>query len=224
MMRRLEGGTEPRASDSEIYAFDPKVLAQLGLKPPPADPRLLAAYLDSEDAADAEVDSDGFRRGIRRAARLGLAFSAKLHRKARQTWTVWVRERFKAGYECYHRYHRAAELQVGLIARGLPALVNENQARALAPYRRHEEFWSVLASDTFKQGFPNGVELKGRIRKALGLEALAAASTARIKLHRSLERIMASTSNPDDDLAVKEALGIVRRAISVLERGGTRAT
>ena len=224
MERRLIDEAAGNATGDGLASLDPKVFAQLGLKPPPADLRLLAAYLEAEDAADAETDSDGFARGIRRAARLSLALTAKLHRKTGQTWTVWVSERFKAGYECYQRYHRAAEVQIGLITRGLPTLTDENQARALAPFRRHERFWEAMGDDSFKKGLPAGVELTMRLRKALGLEALASAGTARIKLHRILERIVGSTSNPDDEPAVMEALGMIRRAMSVLEKGGALGT
>lgn len=199
-------------------AIDKNVLARLGLKIPPTEPKLLAEFLQSEDAADGDIDADEFARGIRRAIRLRLAFSAKLHRQAGQTWTVWVQEHFKAGYECYQRYRRAAELQVGLASRGLPLLTHEHQARAIAPFRRHERFWDALAE--FKHDFPAGTELKKRVCSALGLESLDAGATTRIKLHRALERIVAANA-ADNETVVTEALTLVRRAIAILAQGKT---
>lgn len=207
----------PRAPS--IPSLDPAVLAELGLKSPPTDSRLLAAYLETEDLADGELDAGQFARGIRRAVRLKLAFSAKLHRQAGQTWAVWVRTHFKAGYECYHRYHRAAELQVGLISRGLPLLTNENQSRALAPFRRHEKFWDAVAV-SFKEGFPTAPELRQRLQQALGVEPKPASSTPRIKLHRILTRVVQATP-PGDDPTVGQALALVRQAIAILEKGIT---
>src|SRR5258708_3612007 len=127
--------------------LDPKILAQLGITnfgALPSDPRLLAEQLKADDAADALIDAEEFTRGIRRAIRLQLAYQARLHRLSGQRWTEWVSAHFQAGYSCYQRYHLAAELQVGLLSRGLPALANENQARAMAPLRKHEKFWDVV--------------------------------------------------------------------------------
>lgn len=212
-------GTESLApSDEPAVAIDEKVLGRLGLKIPPSEPKLLAAFLQREDAAEGDIDADEFARGIRRAIRLSLAFSAKLHRQAGQTWTVWVREHFKAGYESYQRYRRAAELQVGLAARGLPLLTHEHQARAIAPFRRHERFWDALSE--FKDGLPAGTELKKRVCSAMGLESLAAGATTRIKLHRALERIVAASA-AENEIVVAEALTFVRRAIAILEQGKT---
>jgi hypothetical protein len=225
MRRHLDAATgspgvngEPAPGKSEISAvLDGKIFARLGLKVPPSDSKLLGEFLVSEDAADAELDADEFARGIRRAVRLSLALSTGLHRQARQPWKEWVETRFKIGYACFHRYHVAAELQIGLISRGLPLLANEHQSRSIASFRRHENFWSALA--TFKSGFPPAAELKTQLRKTLGLETLAAKTTTRIKLHRILARVVVAVPAGEDDPAVVAAVTLIRRAIAVLEKG-----
>jgi len=198
---------------------DEQVLARLGLKRPPSDPALLGEYLIADDAADAAIDADEFSRGVRRALRLSLAFSAGLHRQAQTPWKVWVETNFKVGYACFHRYHVAAELQVGLLSRGLPPLTNEHQSRSIAPFRRHEKFWETLA--TFKAVLPPAAELKTRLRTALGVEAPAAEATPRIKLHRILNRLVTALPTHDDDPSVIEAIALVRRAMAILEQGST---
>jgi hypothetical protein len=208
-------------SDPPRWQIDDKILGQIGLKPPPADPKLLGAFLAADDRADADSDADEFARGIRRAVRLNLALSAGLHRQARQPWREWVEAHFKFGYACFNRYHVAAELQIGLMTRGLPRLINEHQSRSIAPFRRHDKFWTALA--TFEPELPPAAELKSRLRAALGLGELAAGTTPRIKLHRLLQRIAAATPRPEDDPAVREALALVRLALGVLEKGGTNA-
>ncbi len=213
------GGAESPKHAPTMLRLDEKILRQIGLKIPPSDPKLLGEFLAADDAADAASDADEFARGVRRAVRLSLARSAGFHRQARQPWKAWVEARFKAGYACFNRYHVAAEIQLGLIARGLPRLTNENQSRSIAPLRRHEKFWAALA--TFKSGFPPAAELKTRLRTALGLEALTAGATMRIKLHRTLQRVAAAVPSTEDDPAVIEALALVRRAIGVLENGGS---
>ena len=215
--------TAPPKYEMPALRIDEKILARLGLKPPPSDPRLLGEFLTADDAADAASDADEFTRGVRRAVRLSQALSAGLHRQAGQRWKEWVEAHFKVGYACFHRYHVAADLQIGLIARGLPLLANENQSRSIAPFRKHERFWAALATDAFKRGFPPAAELKTRLGQALGLESLAARSTTRIKLHRILQRIVTAVPGTDEDPAVMEALALVRRAIGVLEKGGTAA-
>lgn len=196
---------------------DEKVLAQLGLKAPPSDPALLGEYLIADDADDAATHADEFSRGIRRAVRLSLAFSAGLHRQAQTPWKVWVDTNFKGGYACFRRYHVASELQIGLISRGLPLLTTEHQSRSIAPFRRHEKFWEALA--TFKPVLPPAVELKNRLRTALGEVAPAAEATPRIKLHRILNRLIAALPANDDDPLVIEAVALVRRAVAMLEQG-----
>ncbi len=198
---------------------DEKVLAQLGLKAPPSDPALLGEYLIADDAADAAIHADEFSRGIRRAVRLRLAFSAGLHRKAQTPWKEWVDTNFTMGYDCFRRYQVAAELQIGLISRGLPLLTTEHQSRSIAPFRRHEKFWEALA--TFKPVLPPAVELKNRLRTALGEVAPAAEATPRIKLHRILNRLLTDLPTHDDDPSVIEAIALVRRAMVVLEQGST---
>ena len=215
--------TAPTKQEMPALRIDEKILARLGLKPPPSDPRLLGEFLVADDAVDAELDADEFARGIRRAVRLRLALAAGLHRQAGQRWKEWVEVHFKVGYACFHRYHVAADLQVGLIARGLPLLTNENQSRSIAPFRKHERFWDALATDAFKRGFPPAAELKNRLGQALGLESLAARSTTRIKLHRILQRVVTAVPGTEEDPAVVEALTLVRRAIGLLEKGGTAA-
>lgn len=200
--------------------LDEKILTRLGLNAPPADPKLLAAFLVADDAADAAFAADEFTRGVRRAVRLSLARSAGLHRQARQPWRVWVEAHFKVGYACYHRYHVAAMLQLGLLTRGLPPLTNEHQSRSIAPFRRHEKFWDTLAA--FKNDLPPAAELKGHLRQALGVEARAA-TTARIKLHRVLHRVLTAAPAREDDPTVIEAVALVRRAIAVLENGAEAA-
>lgn len=195
--------------------LDPEVLSRLGLQPPPTDPRLLAAYLAKDDLADGTADADNFARGIRRAVRLDLAFAAKLHRQANQPWVEWVQAHFKAGYECYRRYHRAAELQIDLISRNLPLLTNENQARTLGAFRNHEQFWTVIGK-SFPGGFPSAPELRQKLQSALGLGPKPE-TTPRIKLHRLLGKIVQST--PADDVTVSPALELIRQAITVLEKG-----
>jgi len=218
-------GEVPKASPAALDAVhapaarqpDEQVLARLGLKRPPSDPALLGEYLIADDAADAAIDADEFSRGVRRALRLSLAFSAGLHRRAKTPWKVWVETNFKVGYACFHRYHMAAELQVGLISRGLPVLTNEHQSRSIAPFRRHEKFWEALA--TFQPELPPAIELKNRLRAVLGGEALAAEATPRIKFHRILNRLVAALPPNDDDPSVIEAMALVRRALGILERG-----
>jgi hypothetical protein len=201
--------------------LDEKILARLGLKVPPTDPRLLGAFLATDDAADAAVAAEDFARGIRRAVRLNLALAAGLHRLDHQPWKAWVEAHFKVGYACFNRYHVAAELQIGLISRGLPLLGNENQSRSIAAFRRHEKFWDALA--TFKSGFPPALELKNRLRVTLGLELLPSDATTRIKLHRLLSRVIAAVPATESDPSAGEALALVRRAIGVLEKGGMAA-
>lgn len=96
-------------------------------------------------------------------------------------------------------------------------LTNEHQSRSIAPFRRHETFWAALAA--FPDGFPPAAELKDRLRTALGLTALAAAATTRIKLHRILQRVIAAVPSAEDDPAVGEAMTLIRRARAVLEKG-----
>ena len=216
------GGAQmaPTPHTMPVLRVDERILARLGLKPPPSDPRLLGEFLVADDAADAELDADEFARGIRRAVRLNLALSAGLHRQAGQPWKEWVEAHFKVGYACFNRYHVAADLQIGLIARGLPLLANEHQSRSIAPFRKHEKFWDALATDAFKRGFPPAAELKTRLGQALGLASLAARSTTRIKLHRILQRVVTAVPGTEEDPAVGEALALVRRAIAVLANGG----
>lgn len=229
MDRYLKGVTPPDASGREAGAFptaltvrslDPKILARLGLADfgsLPSDPRLLAEKLRTDDAADAAIDAEEFTRGIRRAIRLGVAYEARLHRLSGQRWTEWVSAQFQAGYSCYQRYHLAAELQIGLLSRNLPPLANEHQARAMAPLRKHAQFWEAVAAN-FAGGFPPGHELRQRLQSALGLTAKPASSTPRIKLHRILTRVVQATP-PGDDPAVAHALALVRQAIATLEKG-----
>ncbi len=226
-MTRFLDPTSPPPGEAENamnpptnWRIDDSILGQIGLKPPPADPTLLGAFLAADDIADAVSDADEFARGIRRAVRLNLALTAGLHRRARQPWRQWVEAHFNVGYACFNRYHVAAELQIGLISRGLPRLKNEHQSRSIAALRRHEKFWDALA--TFEHGYPPAAELKRRLRAALGLEALAASTTMRIKLHRLLRRV-ATVPGTDDDPSVGEALALVRRALGILEKGGTTA-
>jgi hypothetical protein len=198
--------------------LDEPILKRMGLKLPPSDPRLLAEFLQAEDRADAAADADGFSRGIRRALRIHLALAAKLHERDRQPWKVWVEARFQVGYACFNRYHVAAELQVGLLSRGLPLLVNEHQSRVLAPFRRHERFWRVLADAASKTGLPPAAELKQRLPVLLGVTRVQTAATPRIRLHRILGKLVHGTPAGDDP-AVAQALGLLRQAIVVLEKG-----
>jgi hypothetical protein len=211
-------GAAPSSSEPPTPAtlHDPKVLGKLGLQPPPTDPRLLAAYLAKDDLADGTADADNFARGIRRAVRLDFAFAAKLHHQANQSWVEWVEAHFKAGYECYRRYHRAAELQLGLATRNLPLLTNENQARTLGSFRKHEQFWTAIGK-SFPTEFPAGPEVKQKMQAALGLNAPSESMTPRVKLHRHLHQLVKST--PADDETVASALELLRRAIAVLEGG-----
>lgn len=206
---------DPPEDALPTFALDAATLSRLGLKAPPKDPRLLAEFLLAEDAADGALDADEFARGVRRAVRISLALSAKLHQRSGQPWKRWVEAQFKVGYACFHRYHVAAQLQVGLIARKLPLLENEYQSRALAPFRRHEKFWSVVSS--FREGLPPAQELKARVPALLGLKSPAMAG-ARVKLHRILSWVL-RTNDDEDDPAVHEALELVREAIALLEKG-----
>lgn len=212
-----DGEPEPAPPESSAFGVDEKVFARLGLKTPPSDPRLLAEFLVADDAADAANQADEFARGIRRAVRLNLAFAAGLHRRARQPWKTWVEGHFKIGYACFHRYHVAAELQIGLITRGLPLLTTEHQSRSIAPFRRHEKFWAALAA--FKTHLPPAAELKSRLRSSLDLDSLAAKVPPRIKLHRVLQRVAAAVPTAEDDPAVVAALTLLGRAIAILEKG-----
>lgn len=212
------GEPEPTPSKNSVLGIDGKILARLGLKTPPSDPRLLAEFLIADDAADAASQRDEFARGIRRAVRLNFALAAGLHRRARQPWKAWVETHFKTGYASFHRYRVAAELQIGLIARGLPLLANEHQSRSIAPFRRHAQFWSVLAA--FQQGgLPPASELKSRLRSSLGLDSLAAKVSPRVKLHRVLQRTVAAVPTFEDDSSIVAALTLLRRAIAILEQG-----
>lgn len=202
--------------------LDAETLAKLGLAQLaalPSDPRVLGEALLADDRVDASVDSDEFSRGIRRAVRLELAFRAKLHERAGQTWKAWIGEHFPAGYPSYRRYRVAAELQVGLVRRGLPLLVSNYQSRALAPLRRHARFWEILAGGFLKEGFPEQAALRSGLERALGVQTLRR-STARIRLHRRLRRAVATVPAADADPAVGQALALVGRAIAVLEQGG----
>ncbi len=232
-MARFLGGTKPKddgtppksepsgnAGDPKALEIDDRVLTHLGLKKPPTDPKLLTEFLVAEDKADAEIDADGFARGIRRAVRLNLALAAGLHRRAGMPWKEWVERTFQVGYACFNRYHVAAEIQFGLIARGLPPLVNENQSRSIASLRKHEKIWDALGSDTYKGGFPTGKELKSQLRETLGIKQAEERTSPRIKLHRNLWKIQAATL-PGDDPAMVEALTLIRRAVAVLEKGST---
>ena len=128
------------------------------------------------------------------------------------------------GYACFNRYHVAAELQIGLVRRGLPMLTTEAQNRALAPFRRHGKFWEALAREEFKRGFPSGSELQSRLRTLFGLENETSAVTPRIKLHRLLGRILCGPASENNDPAVVEAMALLRRAVTILEKGGSRET
>ena len=190
-------------------------LGQLGRRS--TDPRQLALQLQADDEADGKLYLDEFSRGIRRAIRLQLAFAAQLHRREGQTWKEWVAGRFQAGYECYQRYRRAAEIQVGLIERGLPLLANEAQARALVPFRRHAKFWEVLA-ERFKTGFPTGTDLRKIMQEALEVKPTYVTHTPRLVLHRALSRLVGATVASEEP-SVVEAMALLRRAIHLLEQG-----
>jgi hypothetical protein len=235
MLRRIEASTPPsdagsngqeRAATPPVGAgsvFSPSTLEKLGLGQlarRSTDPRQLALQLQADDESDGKLYLDEFSRGIRRAVRLQLAFEAQLYRHSGQTWKEWVAGKFHAGYECYQRYRLAAEIQAGLIERGLPMLVNEAQARALVPFRKHAKFWDVL-KEKFSGGFPTGSELRKEIRQALQVKPVAVARTPRLSLHRSLSRLLEATPKNEDDPSVVEALALMRRAILLLEKGNS---
>lgn len=211
---------EPPRNEPVLSGVNEKAMVQLGLKVPPADPRLLATFLVSEDAADAEADADNFARGIRRAVRLSLALTAGLHRKAGMQWREWVERTFKVGYACFNRYHVAAQIQIELITRGLPLLSSETQSRSIAAFRKHERLWDALGAPSFNGGYPAGNELKTRLRSLLGIKAIEKAGTPRIRLHRTLAKILAQMPSSEES-PVAEALVLIRRAISILEKGAT---
>jgi len=217
------GGASP-AQDAVAAAFrmDESILTKLGLArlvSAPTDPRLLTELLKDDDQTDAKVYVDEFSRGIRRAVRLHIAYRAKLHRASGKTWKEFIEAEFQAGYDCYVRYYRAAELQISLIKRGLPVLTNEAQSRVLAPMRRHIKFWEAISSDAFKAGFPSAPDLKVKVEKALGLDKASVNQPARVELHRKLQSIVQTTSAGEDPL-VAQALGLVERAVALLENGG----
>lgn len=217
-MRAGNGSSPIQVPEATPSMPEPRVLAKIGLSSLgniPSEPRLLLETLKTDDATDGATSADDFSRGIRRAVRLHLAFRAKLHRRENRSWREWVSEHFQAGYSCYQRYRIAAELQLGLLSRGLPALSNEFQARSLAPLRRHAQFWEKLA-DEFKEGFPAGEQIRPRLEAALGILSSAAAP-ARVRLHRALTRILAGNSG--DVPGTGEALALVRRALALLETG-----
>ena len=220
MQRYLNGSrSTPTTTAPGEPGIDEKILNRLGLNPPPADAKLLAEFLVADDAHDGEIDLDEFNRGIRRAVRLRFALAANLHRQAGQPWKEWVSARFKVGYACFNRYHVAAELQIGLLTRGLPALKSEAQSRVLAPFRKHTKFWDALA--TFRAELPAPEKLKTTLPKLLGLEVTAAAVTQRIKLHRALGKLVKSIRGAPDDPSVSEAIALMSRAIAILEGRGT---
>lgn len=230
MTARLnDQANSPRSDDSTQtpQPIDEKVLRQLGLAnltSAPSDPRLLAEHLKADDDKDSATDSDEFARGIRRAVRLQLAFRAKLHRHVGKTWKAWVSEHFKAGYPCYQRYHVAAELQVGLISRGLPKLESGYQSRVLAPFRKCAGFWDALSVDSLKNGFPPANELKTHLQSALGGKSSAPAPSPRIQLHRALSRIAKQFPSSKVDELVARALSSVASAIAVLEGKGAASS
>lgn len=201
---------------TEPLAFDSAHLTRLGINAPPSDPRLLAEFLLTEDRADAAVDADGFARGIRRALRIHLAFRAKLHEHDRQPWKVWVESHFEVGYACFNRYHIAAELQLGLVSRGLPLLTTEAQSRALAPFRRHEKFWSVLAGDAFQPELPPAAVLQVKLPALLGILHASSPITPRLRLHRTLDKLVRQTPT---DAGVAPALALLRQALALLAQG-----
>lgn len=212
--RATSQSTRPTA---EPLSFDAAHLSRLGVNAPPSDPRLLAEFLLTEDRADAAVDADGFSRGIRRALRIHLAFRAKLHEHDRQPWKAWVESHFEVGYACFNRYHIAAELQLGLVSRGLPLLTTEAQSRALAPFRRHEKFWSVLAGDAFQPELPAAAVLQVKLPALLGILNATSPTTPRLRLHRTLDKLLRQT--PSDDTSVAPALALLRQALALLAQG-----
>jgi hypothetical protein len=189
---------------------------RLGLKAPPTDPLRLRDFLLAEDAADAIADADEFSRGIRRAVRIQCALTAGLHKRSGVPWKDWVEVNFKVGYACLNRYQVAAQLQLGLIERNLPLLVNEGQSRALAPFRKHEKFWEMVAS--FTKALPPAKEIEERMPRLLGMTAVNK-SGARIRLHRILVRVLQAIPS-GQDRALHEALVLIRQAVAVLEKGG----
>lgn len=215
MTRYLQQGADAETK-TEMEPINQEWFTRLGLKVPPQDPVLLATFLQQEDAADAAIDADEFSRGIRRAIRIRLALGAALHRRARMPWKEWVEAHFQVGYACFNRYHVAAQLQLGLLQRGLPLLVSESQSRLIAPLRRHERFWEAMTS--FAGELPPAAELRKQLMRSLGIEATDATLSERVRLHRLLVKVVAS--HPTDDPVIGQALGIVRQAIGVLERGG----
>lgn len=214
MARYLSGSSAP---ESAAPPLDDATLLALGLKAPPQDPRLLAAFLQTEDAADGAIDADGFARGIRRAVRIQLALDAKLHHGSGLRWKQWVESNFRLGYASLNRYQVAARLQIGLIQRKLPRLENEFQSRVLAPFLRHEKFWATVS--TLGSVLPPAKELQVRLPVLLGLASSAERMTARLRLHRLLLKIVHSLPEPEDAV-VGRALSLLRQAIAELEKGG----
>lgn len=217
MARYLAGTSSANDhEDNPLGGLDETTYAALGLKLPPADPRLLGEFLRTEDAADGAIDADEFARGIRRAIRIQLALRAKLHRGSGMHWKQWVEAKFKVGYACLHRYQVAAQLQVALIQRQLPLLENEHQSRVLAPFRHHEDFWQVLPS--LGRPLPPAKELQAKLPVALGLARSTQEATERVRLHRLLLKIIHSA--PDSgDTVMNQALNLLRQAVALLEKG-----
>jgi hypothetical protein len=213
MTRYLQGGAGKETAAEQIK---PEWFGRLGLPVPPQDPVLLGAFLQQDDAADAAIAVDEFSRGIRRAIRIRLALGASLHRRAKMPWKDWVEAHFRVGYACFNRYHVAAQLQLGLLQRGLPLLVSESQSRLIAPLRRHERFWEAMG--TFSGELPSAAELRKRLLQSLGIAATEATLSERVRLHRILVKLAASPAK--EDAVVGQALGLVRQALAVLERGG----
>jgi hypothetical protein len=200
-------------------ATQDKILERLGLSSlshAPSDPKQLAKYLVRTDRADAAADLDEFSRRIRRAVRIRIAFDLKLHRAEGMTWKAWVSKRFASGYKTYQRSNKTAELQVELLAHGLPLLTNENQARALCPFMGHEGFWAAMAEGPYAGGYPTANELKAYMQLKLDPSPGKALPDERTLLRLRLESIERSITAPAGDEVVKLALGLVARAVAVL--------
>jgi hypothetical protein len=212
-----------------MVAVNPEALISLGVESLcrlPTDPGRLTKVLRMDDKADGCADMDAFSRGIRRFCRFDVGVRSGCPEAAGMNVKEWLNVNFAGGYLAYRRYKIATELQGGLIARGLPLLRNENQARALAPYRNDPRFWQKLSEARGPDGFPIAADLAETLGKNLGKPgARKAPPASEASLLEGLEQIRtAAMSIPSTkDGVLPELVWHIARAIDLLRPPGTDA-
>jgi len=201
--------------------INPEVLQTLGLGDLVLcleNPAALKELLLAADEEEARLDHGSFERGTKQAIRLRLAKEEKLYLKdGKRKWKEWVSQTFKCAYETHRRYSIAAEIQIGLARRHCALLDSCAQARALAPFRKRENFWQVI-EHAFGPGFPGGDEIKKVLSERFGPNP---GNNQLNRILRDLSRI-AKNAHPDGDLRIVAALESVKMAIHHLEEPAAR--